>query len=137
MPHITVDGTQIAVDTYPGETVLAALRRTGNALRSGCRRGGCGICKVEVLEGTFDYNAAISEKVLSDDEKARGVCLTCRAVPSSDVVVSLKGHHERVASLMTFFSRAIPAQSTGLAPGSPGTTAPATASPEPVAPSAT
>lgn len=107
MPHISVDGTEIGVDTYPGETILAALRRTGNALRSGCRRGGCAICKVEVLEGTFEYNAAISDTVLTDEDKAGGVCLTCRAVPTSDVVVSLAGHHERVHTLMTFFAQSL------------------------------
>lgn len=108
MARITVEGTEIAVDTYPGETMLAALRRTGNALRSGCRRGGCAICKVEVVEGTFEYNAPISETVISDEDKAAGVCLTCRAVPTSDIVVSLKGHHERVNTLLSFFGGNLP-----------------------------
>lgn len=102
MARITVTGSDITVDSYPGETVLDAMRRTGRALRAGCRRGGCAICKVEVLEGTFEYTRPIADKVLSKDEIERNVCLTCRAVPTSDLVVSLAGHHERVSTLLNF-----------------------------------
>lgn len=102
MARITVTGTEISVDSYPGETVLDAMRRTGRALRAGCRRGGCAICKVEVLEGTFEYTRPIADKVLNEDEIARNVCLTCRAVPTSDLVISLEGHHERVNTLLNF-----------------------------------
>jgi hypothetical protein len=42
--------------------------------------------------------------VLTDEERDRGTCLTCRAVPTSDMVVSLAGHHERVSTLLTFFT---------------------------------
>lgn len=108
MARISVQGTDIAVESYPGETVLMAMRRTGNALRSGCRRGGCAICKAEVVEGSYEYNAPISDKVLTDEEKERGVCLTCRAVPTSDMVLSLEGHHERVSTLLSFFTGALP-----------------------------
>ncbi len=110
MARITVEGTDIVVDTYPGETVLLAMRRTGKALRSGCRRGGCAICKAEVIEGTYEYNAPIADKVLTEEEKASNVCLTCRAVPTSDMVLSLKGHHERVNTLLAFFNGAVPAE---------------------------
>ncbi len=106
MARIRVQGTEVDISTYPGETVLDALKRTGHAIRVGCRRGGCAICKVEVVEGTFDYTRPIADKVLTDEEKARGTCLTCRAVPTSDLVVSLEGHHARVNTLLTFFQHA-------------------------------
>ena len=104
MARITVEDTDISIDSWPGETILETLRRNGRAVRSGCRRGGCAICKVEVLEGTFEYTHPIADKVLSEEEKAAGVCLTCRAVPTSDIVVSLKGHHERVNTLLSFMN---------------------------------
>lgn len=106
MARIQVQGTEVDIQTYPGETMLDALKRTGNAIRVGCRRGGCAICKVEVIEGTWDYTRPIADKVLTDEEKAKGTCLTCRAVPTSDMVVSLEGHHERVNTLLTFFQHA-------------------------------
>lgn len=103
MARITVEGTDVDVEVYPGETILSALRRTGRAVRSGCRRGGCAICKVEVVSGTFEYTHPIADKVLTDEEIAKGTCLTCRAIPTSDIVVSLTGHHERVDTLLNFF----------------------------------
>jgi ferredoxin len=105
MARIRVQGTEVDIQTYPSETMLDALKRTGNAIRVGCRRGGCAICKVEVIEGTFEYTRPIADKVLTDEEQARGTCLTCRAVPTSDMVVSLEGHHERVNTLLTFFQQ--------------------------------
>ena len=105
MARITVQGTGVDITSYPGETMLDALKRTGNAIRVGCRRGGCAICKVEVIEGTFEYTRPIADKVLTDEEKDKGTCLTCRAVPTSDMVVSLEGHHERVTTLLTFFQQ--------------------------------
>ena len=105
MARITVQGTGVDITASPGETMLDALKRTGNAIRVGCRRGGCAICKVEVIEGTFDYTRPIADKVLTDEEKDKGTCLTCRAVPTSDMVVSLEGHHERVTTLLTFFQQ--------------------------------
>jgi CDP-4-dehydro-6-deoxyglucose reductase len=105
MPRIHVQGTEVDISAYPGETMLDALKRTGNAIRVGCRRGGCAICKVEVVEGTFEYTRPIADKVLTDEEKEGGTCLTCRAVATSDMVVSLEGHHERVNTLLTFFQQ--------------------------------
>jgi ferredoxin len=105
MARITVQGTDVDVTSYPGETVLDALRRNGHAIRVGCRRGGCAICKVELIEGTVEYTRPVADSVLTPEEKARGACLTCRAVPSSDLVVSLDGHHERVATMLTFFQQ--------------------------------
>ncbi|MFN8169564.1 MAG: 2Fe-2S iron-sulfur cluster-binding protein [Candidatus Nanopelagicales bacterium] len=105
MARIHVQGTEVDITSYPGETVLDALKRTGNAIRVGCRRGGCAICKVEVVEGSYEYTRPIADKVLTDEEVERGTCLTCRAVPTSDLVVSLAGHHERVDTLMAFFTR--------------------------------
>jgi ferredoxin len=107
MARIHVQGTEVDITSYPGETVLDALKRTGNAIRVGCRRGGCAICKVEVVEGSYEYTRPIADKVLTEDEVERGTCLTCRAVPTSDLEVSLAGHHARVDTLMSFFARSL------------------------------
>jgi ferredoxin len=39
-----------------GETILEGLYRNGYAFRIGCRRGGCAICKVDLLAGEVQYN---------------------------------------------------------------------------------
>lgn len=93
MARITLVGeSAVGVQAYDDETVLAALHRSGHAVRSGCRRGGCGICKVDLVSGTVRYTHPIAPSVLSDDERVDGVCLSCRAVPDGDVEVRLREH---------------------------------------------
>ena len=37
-----------------GDTIMAALNKNGYTFLLGCRRGGCGICKVRVDEAELD-----------------------------------------------------------------------------------
>jgi ferredoxin len=89
MPSVTVDGTDVVVATRAGEPILAALCRHGYAYRFGCRRGGCGMCKVTVLSGRIEYRVAVSAQILTSDDVQAGVCLSCRAVPQTDTVIRL------------------------------------------------
>lgn len=83
-------GSALAVlDARPGEAVLDTIRRTGWTHRFGCRRGGCGVCKVELVTGTTHDNATVAASVLSDEERAAGIRLSCRAEPETDVVIRL------------------------------------------------
>jgi ferredoxin len=72
-----------------GETVLAAVERAGWAYRRGCRRGGCGACVGRLLDGTLVDERPIAPQVLSAEQLAQGFVVTCRAVPTGDVVVRL------------------------------------------------
>ena len=93
MARIRLDGEQFhEVECGEAETVLAALHRAGHAVRSGCRRGGCGICKLDLVSGEVAYDHVVAESVLSPQEKAEGACLSCRAVPEGDVVIRLREH---------------------------------------------
>jgi ferredoxin len=89
MPILTVDGADVEVVTRNGEAILAALSRHGYAHTFGCRRGGCGVCKVELVRGEVDYPALVSSEVLSDIDQRSGTCLSCRAVPVTDTVIRL------------------------------------------------
>ena len=89
MPTVKVQ-PGIDVELKDGETVLEGLYRHGYAYRTGCRRGGCGICKVDLVEGTVQYPIAVSPDVLGDDEVAAGTCLSCRAVPDDAVTIALR-----------------------------------------------
>jgi CDP-4-dehydro-6-deoxyglucose reductase len=86
---LRVAGVDAELAFLEGETVLDALRRAGHTPLIGCRRGGCAVCKVRVLEGSFSYTRPIADGVLTDDERAGSICLTCRAVPESDLVVAV------------------------------------------------
>ena len=105
MSRLTVAGEDVVIDLLEGETVLEGLYRNGYAFRVGCRRGGCGICKVDLVAGEVEYNRTVADTVLTDEERAAGTCLTCRAVPVTDLTVTLrKDNLRRVGTLMTLYA---------------------------------
>lgn len=106
MPTLAVDGTGVCVQTRAGEPILAALCRHGYAYRFGCRRGGCGICKVTLVSGEVDYPVEVPGQVLSDAEAQAGTCLSCRAVPRTDTVIRL-GATDRLRCVAPFLAEAM------------------------------
>ncbi len=90
MAVLTVVPEAVTVALRPDETILEALQRAGYAYRVGCRRGGCGICKVDIVAGDVTYPRALADRVLSDEERAVGVCVSCRAVPVADITITLR-----------------------------------------------
>ena len=76
-----------------GETILEGLYRNGYAYRVGCRR--IAICKVDLVSGEVGYNRPVADNVCSEDERAAGTCLSCRAVPSGDVTITLREENLR------------------------------------------
>ena len=90
MPNLTIHPTGEVIYLEPGETVLGGLYKAGYAYTIGCRRGGCAICKVDVLEGEFTYDHPVADSVISDEERTDGTCLSCRAVPDSDLTIEMR-----------------------------------------------
>ncbi|MDZ5459725.1 2Fe-2S iron-sulfur cluster-binding protein [Azohydromonas lata] len=74
------------VDCASGDTVLAALEKSGYALPNNCRAGACGECKVKVREGRFDQGMVL-DMALSAEERAQGFGLMCMAKPLSEELV--------------------------------------------------
>jgi ferredoxin len=87
---VTVLPDGVRIPAADGETVLAALGRAGLRYRIGCRRGGCGICKLQLVAGEVRYEKSVADTVLSDDERVEGICLSCRAVPITNVLIELQ-----------------------------------------------
>ncbi len=71
-----------------GETVLAAIMRSGAKVMFGCRGGGCGTCKMRLISGRVD-DGRCSAAVLPEAEKREGAFLSCQARPLSDLTVEL------------------------------------------------
>ena len=90
MPEVEISPYDVSVEVRDGETLLRAIVRSGYKYRYGCRRGGCGFCKVHLVLGEVAYERPIDPRVLTDDEKVSGICLSCRAVPLTDVVIELQ-----------------------------------------------
>ena len=105
MPVVTVRPGAVEVTLDDGETILDGLYRNGYAYRIGCRRGGCGVCKVDLLVGEVRYDRTVAPEVLTAGERASGTCLTCRAVPVTDVTIALRDQDlRRVSSLLAFYA---------------------------------
>jgi ferredoxin len=90
MPEVTILPDRLRVTAAEAETVLAALSRAGLRYRVGCKRGGCGVCKVQLVLGEVRYERPVAESVLSDDQRVEGICLSCRAVPITDIAIELQ-----------------------------------------------
>jgi ferredoxin len=90
MAEVTILPDGVHLTASSGETLLRALGRAGLRYRVGCKRGGCGVCKVQLLLGEVRYERPIAASVLSDDERVEGICLSCRAVPLTNIVIELQ-----------------------------------------------
>ncbi len=63
----------VTLQVPPGRTVLEVMEEAGLDPMFDCRRGDCGVCTVQVLEGTPDHR----DICLSDRERASGSFCTC------------------------------------------------------------
>lgn len=100
MPIVTINPSGQQVWLEPGETILAGLYKAGYAYAIGCRRGGCGVCKVDAVEGEFTYNRPVAGTVVSEQEHADGACLTCRAVPDGDLTIEFRDCSLRIVNTL-------------------------------------
>jgi naphthalene 1,2-dioxygenase ferredoxin reductase component len=83
--HIAQPDQTIEVPT--GATILWSALDAGIGYPFGCQSGNCGACKSHLLKGEVTMEG-YSEFALSDEEKARGLILACRAVPWEDCEVA-------------------------------------------------
>jgi ferredoxin len=87
-----------AASGYADERVLVALERAQGfgqltdmpfKLPVGCRRGGCGVCRVRVTEGHFHADP-MSRAHVSAEEEAAGLVLACCIYPLSELSLRLE-----------------------------------------------
>ncbi len=72
----------------PETSVLVAMgRQRIRAILAGCHGGGCGICRIKILEGDFECGR-MSRAHVTDEAQADGVALACRTYPRSDLTVT-------------------------------------------------
>ncbi|MGQ0698987.1 MAG: 2Fe-2S iron-sulfur cluster-binding protein [Panacagrimonas sp.] len=77
-----------ASKTFPcrgDQSVLAAMSQAGAAcVQVGCRSGGCGVCRVKILSGSFDAGL-MSRAQVSEQDRDEGIALACQLFPRSDL----------------------------------------------------
>lgn len=110
MPTVRIEPSGFIAHLQPGEPVLTGLNRCGFTVRQvGCRRGGCGFCKLELVEGEVTYQKPVADTVLTDEERATDTCLTCRAVPDGDITLHIDNEDvsAKPTGLMKYLNAAV------------------------------
>ena len=84
--RVEIAETQQVFMVAPGESVLDAALRCGVSLAHECTFGGCGTCRVRVVDGAVTYEEF--PMGLTEEEDAAGFALACQARPAGDLVIS-------------------------------------------------
>ncbi len=88
---ITLLDTQETFRCPDTRTVLQGMECLGKrGIPVGCRGGGCGVCKVAIVSGSFEAEEMSSDHV-SPADLAAGRVLACRVKPTSDLSVKVLG----------------------------------------------
>jgi 3-phenylpropionate/trans-cinnamate dioxygenase ferredoxin reductase subunit len=78
------------------ETLLEGMCRLGRrGIPVGCLGGGCGICKVRVVQGEVVRIGPISRAHVSEEEERQGYTLACRAAAKGAVTLEVVGKMQR------------------------------------------
>ena len=67
------------------EYVLYAMQRSGSkCIPIGCKGGGCGVCRINIISGTPDFGP-MSKLHVTEEEKSNGYALACRIKQKTDL----------------------------------------------------
>lgn len=88
MKHqITIINTNQTFQVSSQCRLLRGMEQTGQkGIPVGCREGGCGVCKIKVLEGSYQRHV-MSRAHISIEEESEGIVLACRITPTSDLTI--------------------------------------------------
>ncbi len=95
--HVEIRQAGRRIAAPEGCTILEAALADGIAYPHGCRSGRCGSCKSRLVSGEVDL-LDHSRFALSDEDKAKGLILACRAIPRTDATVVWLGDEDETAS---------------------------------------
>ena len=77
------------------KTLLDGMARLGKrGIPSGCRGGACGVCKIEVISGSFTCKL-MSRSHISEEDERSGRVLACRTYPGSNMELRVLGGMKR------------------------------------------
>jgi ferredoxin len=89
--NVVIEETGESFRCAPHESLLVGMERLGKkGIPVGCRGGGCGVCKVEIIDGAFTKRV-MSREYVSHEDEASGRILACRVMPTSDIRLRVLG----------------------------------------------
>lgn len=84
---ISIPALGIIFDADGRVNLLQAMIAAGHkGIAVGCRGGGCGVCRIRILEGSF-VAQSMSRQRISPEDEGKGIVLACRIAPRSALVV--------------------------------------------------
>ena len=90
--QITLADSGICFPCKSEQNVLAAMERLGRrGIPVGCRGGGCGICRVQVVDGGHYRTLKMSRAQISEEDRAAGICLACKLIPEGALTLRALG----------------------------------------------
>ncbi|MED4225570.1 2Fe-2S iron-sulfur cluster binding domain-containing protein [Neobacillus cucumis] len=87
---------QFEYSCAPDQTPLSAARDHFIPFPTGCQRGGCGMCKVKVLDGEYNHELTRSHECLSDQELNNQFALACCMTPKSNLDIITMEDYEKL-----------------------------------------
>ncbi|MGI6853874.1 2Fe-2S iron-sulfur cluster-binding protein [Mesorhizobium sp. 1B3] len=87
---VDVRQARTSIEVQEGQAILEAALAAGIPYPHGCRSGRCGSCKSRLIEGKVEL-LQHSRFALTEEEKADGLILACRALPQTKAAVAWLG----------------------------------------------
>jgi len=89
--QIKVLNNDVLFECGADQPILLAMAKTGQpGIPKGCFGGGCGICRIRVVEGEYT-TGKMSRAHINEQEAADGFVLACKCYPQGDLLVELAG----------------------------------------------
>ncbi len=100
--QIEVVNSDLAYQCQDEQNLLNGMVKLGKkGIPVGCCGGGCGICKVKVIEGEYNCKK-MSRAHITETEQEEGYVLACRCNPDSNLVLEVVGKMKRCISRAGF-----------------------------------
>jgi ferredoxin len=92
---VTIEDDGSTYRCSDSQTLLEGMENLGKkGIPVGCRGGGCGVCKVQVVSGNYTKRV-MSREHISAEEEASGCVLACRVKPTSAVALRVIGQMKK------------------------------------------
>jgi len=96
---VSIDGTGRSFACGADQNVLAAMTlANARGVQVGCRSGGCGVCRVQVLEGQWRCGT-MSRSEVGAEQLRDGHVLACKLYPTTDLLIRPVGRLVATAAM--------------------------------------
>ena len=94
--QITIEDSDDAFSCPADKNILRAMEQLGRSgIPVGCRGGGCGVCRVQVIGNGKYHTGKMSREQVSIEDEKKGICLACKLIPESDLQLRVLGKWQK------------------------------------------